>query len=154
MVQLSATSCSCIAILWVSLVSFAAITLCVASQRLFVSISIQCGNFWVHPRTSVPPVELEPTFPMSECPKTICTLRGVDTKKGLNYNIRYFIKYIIFSKWLFLWRICCYTDIMVCSRQLPCFNRILQLCNSRARITKFAHRCIWGTFPMGNFWTN
>jgi hypothetical protein len=33
MVQLSATRCSCIAILWVSLVSFAAITLCVASQR-------------------------------------------------------------------------------------------------------------------------
>jgi hypothetical protein len=32
-VQLSATSCSCIAIFWVSLVSFAAITLCVAFQR-------------------------------------------------------------------------------------------------------------------------
>jgi hypothetical protein len=31
MVQLAATSCSCIAILWVSLVSFAAITICVAS---------------------------------------------------------------------------------------------------------------------------
>jgi hypothetical protein len=35
MVQLSATRCSCIAILWVSLVSFATITLCVASQRVF-----------------------------------------------------------------------------------------------------------------------
>jgi acetolactate synthase regulatory subunit len=34
MVQLSATRCSCIAISWVSLVSFAAITLCVASQRV------------------------------------------------------------------------------------------------------------------------
>jgi hypothetical protein len=33
-VQLSATRCSCIGILWVSLVSFAAITLCVASQRV------------------------------------------------------------------------------------------------------------------------
>jgi hypothetical protein len=32
MVQLSATRCSCIAILRVSLVSFSAITLCVASQ--------------------------------------------------------------------------------------------------------------------------
>jgi hypothetical protein len=31
MVELSATTFSCIAILWVSLVSFAAITLCVAS---------------------------------------------------------------------------------------------------------------------------
>jgi hypothetical protein len=36
MVQLSATRCSFIAILWVSLVSFVAIILCVASQRVFV----------------------------------------------------------------------------------------------------------------------
>jgi hypothetical protein len=40
MVQLSATRCSCIAILWVSLVSFAAITLCVASQRVFVVVGV------------------------------------------------------------------------------------------------------------------
>jgi hypothetical protein len=40
MVQLSATSCSCIAILWVSLVSFAAITLCLASQRVFIFVSV------------------------------------------------------------------------------------------------------------------
>jgi hypothetical protein len=40
MVQLSATRCSCIAILWVSLVSFAAITLCVASQRVFIVVSV------------------------------------------------------------------------------------------------------------------
>jgi hypothetical protein len=39
-VQLSATRCSCIAILWVSLVSFAAITLCFASQRVFIIIII------------------------------------------------------------------------------------------------------------------
>jgi hypothetical protein len=38
LVQLSATTCSCIAILWVSLVSFAAITLFVASQRLFIVV--------------------------------------------------------------------------------------------------------------------
>jgi hypothetical protein len=38
MVQLSATRCSCIAILWVSLVSSAAITLCVASQRVFIVV--------------------------------------------------------------------------------------------------------------------
>jgi hypothetical protein len=35
MVQLSASRCSCMAILWVSLVSFAAITLCVVSQLVF-----------------------------------------------------------------------------------------------------------------------
>jgi hypothetical protein len=39
-VQLSATRCSCIAILWVSLVSFAAITLYVASQRAFIVVSV------------------------------------------------------------------------------------------------------------------
>jgi hypothetical protein len=38
MVQLSAARCSCIAILWVSLVSFAAITICVASQRMFIVV--------------------------------------------------------------------------------------------------------------------
>jgi hypothetical protein len=38
MVQLCATRHSCIAILWVSLVSFAAITLCVASQWAFIVV--------------------------------------------------------------------------------------------------------------------
>jgi hypothetical protein len=45
MVQLSATRCSCITILWASLVSFAAITLCVASWVsvvvYFVTNSVQ-----------------------------------------------------------------------------------------------------------------
>jgi hypothetical protein len=40
MVQLSATRCSSIAILWVSLVSFRAETLCVASQRVFIVVYI------------------------------------------------------------------------------------------------------------------
>jgi hypothetical protein len=40
MVQLSATRCSCIALLWVSLVSFAVITLCIASQRVFIVVSV------------------------------------------------------------------------------------------------------------------
>jgi hypothetical protein len=38
MVQLSITRRSCIAILWISLVSSAAITLCVASQRVFIVV--------------------------------------------------------------------------------------------------------------------
>jgi hypothetical protein len=54
MVQLSATRCSCTAILWDSLVSFAAITLCVASQQVFFVVvdfvMTQSGNFWVYPR--------------------------------------------------------------------------------------------------------
>jgi hypothetical protein len=55
MVQLSAARCSCIAILWVSLVSLAAIILCVASQvfiTIIISLSSQSGNFWIHPRTT------------------------------------------------------------------------------------------------------
>jgi hypothetical protein len=40
MVQLSASRCSCIAILSVSLVSFVAVTLCVASQRGFIVVSV------------------------------------------------------------------------------------------------------------------
>jgi len=56
MVKLSSTRCSCIAILWVSLVSFNAITLCVASHLGFTVVSVyfvmtQSGNFWIHPRT-------------------------------------------------------------------------------------------------------
>jgi hypothetical protein len=35
-IKLSATRCSCIAILWASLVNFAAMTLCVASQQVFI----------------------------------------------------------------------------------------------------------------------
>jgi len=49
MVQLSATRCSCIAILWVSLVSFAAITLCVTSQRVFIGLRAGRSGFWGPP---------------------------------------------------------------------------------------------------------
>jgi hypothetical protein len=38
MVQFSTIRCSCIGILWVSLVSLAAITLCIASQRVFIVV--------------------------------------------------------------------------------------------------------------------
>jgi hypothetical protein len=40
MIQLSATRCSCIAILWVSLVSFAAVTLRVVSLRVFIIVVV------------------------------------------------------------------------------------------------------------------
>jgi hypothetical protein len=56
MVQRSATRCSYIAILWVSLASFSAIPLCVDSQRVFVVavyFMTQSGNFWIHPRRSL-----------------------------------------------------------------------------------------------------
>jgi hypothetical protein len=47
MVQLSDTRCSCIAILWVSLVSFLAITLCVASERVIPKVSVYFFIDWV-----------------------------------------------------------------------------------------------------------
>jgi hypothetical protein len=40
MIKLSATRWSCVAILWVSLVSFISITRCVASQRVFIFVSL------------------------------------------------------------------------------------------------------------------
>jgi hypothetical protein len=56
MVQLSATRCSCVAILCVSLVSFAAITLRVASRRVLIVVvyfvMTQSGYFWIYPRIS------------------------------------------------------------------------------------------------------
>jgi hypothetical protein len=40
MIQLSATRCSCIALLWVSLLNFAAITLYVTSERVFIVVVV------------------------------------------------------------------------------------------------------------------
>jgi hypothetical protein len=57
MVLLSAIRCSCITILWVSLASFAAITFCVASRRVFVLAVVvvyfvidSVRKLWIHPR--------------------------------------------------------------------------------------------------------
>jgi hypothetical protein len=51
---IAVTRCRFIAILWVSLVSFAIVTLCVASQWVIPKVSVyfvmtQSGNFWIHP---------------------------------------------------------------------------------------------------------
>jgi hypothetical protein len=62
----TATRCSCVAILWVSLVSFAAITLRVSSERVFVVVSL-----WLSPKTfgytllftTASRMALEPTQP-------------------------------------------------------------------------------------------
>jgi hypothetical protein len=48
MVQLSPTRCSCNVILWVSLVSFKTITLCVASQRVFIIVVVVVLVFVVY----------------------------------------------------------------------------------------------------------
>jgi hypothetical protein len=48
MVQLSAAKCSYITILWGSLVNFAAITLCAASQWVFIVVSL-LFCYWLSP---------------------------------------------------------------------------------------------------------
>jgi len=63
MVQLFATRYSYIAILWVSLVSFAAISLCVTSQQVFIVVSVyfvidSIRKFWMHPRIVSPYMSL------------------------------------------------------------------------------------------------
>jgi hypothetical protein len=56
MVQLSAIRCSCIAILWVSLVSFAAISLCIASQRVFIVVDVYFVMYSVRKLLDTPSV--------------------------------------------------------------------------------------------------
>jgi hypothetical protein len=48
------TRCSCIAILWVSLVSCAAISLCVASQRVIPKVSVYFVIDWVRKLLDTP----------------------------------------------------------------------------------------------------
>jgi hypothetical protein len=80
MVQLSATRCSCIAILWVSLVEFCHHNpLCCFSTSVYcckryISLSIQYGNFWIHPIM----------FALW-CPVEVETLRWADTPSKVSY---------------------------------------------------------------------
>jgi hypothetical protein len=56
-------------ILWVSLVSFAAITLVLLLSEcllMFISLSTQSGNFWIPPRTSL-------SFPITTAPTLLVT---------------------------------------------------------------------------------
>jgi hypothetical protein len=53
--------------LWVSIVNFASITLCVASQREFMAVVVrfvmtQSGNFWTYPRKLQRPTNLHITI--------------------------------------------------------------------------------------------
>jgi len=68
MVQLSASRCSCIAILWVNLVSFATITICIYSQWvLFISLLTQSGNFWIYPCIYIYNKEILPQICSCKC---------------------------------------------------------------------------------------
>jgi hypothetical protein len=62
MVQLLATRCSCITISWVSLVSFATIILCVASQQMFVVFILLLTQSKTFVYTLTYEVSLQPWF--------------------------------------------------------------------------------------------
>jgi len=65
-------------------VSFAATTLCVASQRVFivvVSLFIQSGNFWIHPRMAVSVVSLLIGV-------TVCFVRCIAYTDVIQYSYR------------------------------------------------------------------
>jgi hypothetical protein len=95
LVQLSATRWSCIAILWVSLVSFATITLCIAFQRVFIVIMSvyfvmsRSGNFWIHPCMCV--------YTM-----TCCVLVNATRNNPISWGSMDYISYLrlLFSYWL------------------------------------------------------
>jgi len=79
MVQFCAIRCNCIAIWWVSLVSFAAMTLCIASQEMFIvvhSLSTQSGNFWIH---------LRPGFKMRNC---VVLMKVEFTPCGVGFQVK------------------------------------------------------------------
>jgi hypothetical protein len=100
MVQLSATKCSCIAISWVSLVNFAAITLCVASQRVFIVVHFsmtQSGNFWIHPRRGLAINPFTVCYYFSRvCPRRRPVCPNIQTQtaitKGLKRTVHFWLK--------------------------------------------------------------
>jgi len=92
MVQFYTIRFSYIATLWVSLVSFAAITLCVASQRVFIFVRVyfvmtQSGNFWIHRRISPVIATCAMSNPSREC---LPTIRGCTVKLagGMKWELR------------------------------------------------------------------
>jgi hypothetical protein len=80
MVQLSATRYSCIAILWVSLVSFAFITHCAAFQRVFIVVSLY---FVIDSVLKL----LDTSSYMKLCSGFVLTARGREVQWGVKVEI-------------------------------------------------------------------
>jgi hypothetical protein len=108
----------CIAILRVSLVSFATIILCVASQRVYIvviSLLTQSGNFWIHSRRvflqeliSVNMVKKIPIFKDTKNLSSLSQNRATDDHFDPIYNskiyfISFFQLYSSLSSYLSLW---------------------------------------------------
>jgi len=83
MVQLSAIRCNCMAILWISLVSFAECLL-----LLFISLSTQSGNFWRQPRNTLKRDEMHEKY-LAEI------LRGGNHAENLHVDRNIILKCII-----------------------------------------------------------
>jgi hypothetical protein len=115
MVQLSATKCSRITILWVSLMSFATITLCVASWYVFVVtlLSTQIGNFWIHP--SVFTYGIFGIFMSVLWKFRICMFHSNQIKKMVKIRTKPKIKNNFFHHWVLK----CYTYTAI---MLQCYK--------------------------------
>jgi hypothetical protein len=108
MVQLSATWCSCIAILWVSIVSFAAITLCVASQGVFIVVSVCFVIDSVRKLLDIPSYALG---------------QSKDGNRALEYRSGHvYIPYILVLYAVALWRQC------TCQRAKPLSTEQYKFC--------------------------
>jgi hypothetical protein len=113
MVQLSATRCTCIAILWVSLVSFDATTLCVASERVFTVVSVYfvidrkfiCGTSrWMRwTFTGLTSTLALRSTNRGRGGEGICTTEALMCSKPLKTETKFLVRPVI----------CCYSPVLV-----------------------------------------
>jgi hypothetical protein len=99
MVQLSATNCRRVAILWVSLVNFSTITLCIASQRVFIVVSVY---FVID---SVRKLVVTPSYNsvrLEKLRKTTANLRIAGDGVGIDDGV----------SWTKILEHCCYTNLL------------------------------------------
>jgi hypothetical protein len=142
MIQLSATRCSCIAILWVSLVSFAAITLCVASQRVFTVIVVYFVIDSVSPETFRYTLVIRGV--VATCIRSSCAV--CRTLRFLYNSFAFSITKLVPSLcWPCMY--CCVTHVMVsfvtclCLRVRFCFISVKQ---TQQKQLRKSHCEIWG----------
>jgi hypothetical protein len=102
MVQLPATKCSCIAILWVSLGSFTAITLCVASQQVIQTVSVYFVMDSVRKLLDTPSYAAHTTW------RCVCTCHHTNSKDKIQHSLVTNIaqKYFTRSPCYFLYKKC------------------------------------------------
>jgi hypothetical protein len=89
MVKFSATRCSCNAILWVSLVSFAVLTPCVASQRVIPKVSVHFVIESVRKLLDTPSYSSPLTYPVSHLMSIEGSSSGAKTVRAWGWPLNY-----------------------------------------------------------------